>query len=141
MPAQSIRSALAERVLDIRFDDLPGDVVAETKTILLDTLGCAFGGLQEGPTKAVRRLVSELGGNAEATIIGTKDKSSCTLATLANGTALRCLDTNDYYFGRDPAHASGNLAAILAVAERQGAAGRDVLAAYVAAYEIQFRLC
>jgi len=71
----------------------------------------------------------------------SKEKTSCTLATLANGTALRSLDTNDYYFGRDPAHASGNLAAILAIAERAGATGRDVIAAYVAAYEIQFRLC
>lgn len=141
MSERFIRSALSELALEIQFENLSADVITQTKTIILDTLGCAFGGLNEGPTKAVRKIVADLGGNAEATIIGTKDKSSCALATFANGTALRALDTNDYYFGRDPAHASGNLAPILAVAERTKASGRDILAAYVAAYEIQFRLC
>lgn len=141
MSERFIRSALAELALEIQFENLPADVITQTKTIVLDTLGCAFGGLNEGPTKAVRKIVTDLGGNSEATIIGTKDKSSCALATFANGTALRSLDTNDYYFGRDPAHASGNLAPILAIAERANVSGRNLLAAYVAAYEIQFRLC
>ena len=86
-------------------------------------------------------MVAELGGAPEATVIGTPAKTSCTLATFANGTALRYLDTNDYYFGRDPAHASGNLAPVLAVGERMKSSGGEVLAAFVAAYEVQFRLC
>ena len=141
MAEQFIRGSLAALALEIQYDNLPADVISQTKTIVLDTLGCTFGGLEEGPTKAVREIVADIGGNAEATIIGTKSRTSCALATFANGTALRSLDTNDYYFGRDPAHASGNLAAILAIAERTNASGRDILAAYVAAYEIQFRLC
>ena len=141
MPDKYIRDAIAERTLEVQFEDLPAEVIAQAKSIVLDTLGCALGGLNEGPTIAVRRLVRELGGNSEATIIGSKERTSCTLANSANGTALRCLDTNDYYFGRDPAHASGNLAPLLAVAERVEVSGSAMLAAYVAAYEIQFRLC
>jgi 2-methylcitrate dehydratase len=141
MAERFIRSALAGRALEIRCENLSADVLAQAKTIILDTLGCAFGGLNEGPTKAVRKIVADLGGNGEATILGTKEKSSCALATFANGTALRSLDTNDYYFGRDPAHASGNLAPILAMAERKNASGREILAALVTAYEVQLRLC
>jgi 2-methylcitrate dehydratase PrpD len=52
--------------------------------------------------------------------IGKGSHTSCTLATLANGTMMRYLDHNDYYFSRDPSHTSGNLAAAFAVAEREG---------------------
>jgi 2-methylcitrate dehydratase len=54
---------------------------------------------------------------------------------------IRYLDNNDYYFGFDSAHPSGNLAPALAVAQRCGRTGADVIAALVAAYEIQLRLC
>ena len=61
------------------------------------------------------------------------------LATLANGTMLRYQDSNDYYFARDPAHPSGNLAVALAVGERTGCSGKALLAALVAAYEVHLR--
>jgi 2-methylcitrate dehydratase len=69
------------------------------------------------------------------------EKTSAPLATLVNGSLLRYLDSNDYYFSRDPAHPSGNLAAALAVSERERRSGRDLIAALVAAYEIHLRLC
>src|SRR5262249_19026619 len=46
-----------------------------------------------------------------------------------------------YYFARDPAHPSGNLAVAVAVGEREGRSGKDLIAALVAGYEIQLRLC
>ena len=122
-PILFVRDGLAALTQQIEFAALPREVVTETKRIVLDTLACAFGGLNEGATKAVRAMVAELGGAPEATVIGTPAKTSCTLATFANGTALRYLDTNDYYFGRDPAHASGNLAPVLAVGERMKSSG------------------
>ena len=86
MPDKYIRDAIAERTLEVQFEDLPAEVIAQAKSIVLDTLGCALGGLNEGPTIAVRRLVRELGGNSEATIIGSKERTSCTLAgTLQTG--------------------------------------------------------
>ncbi|MFG1310153.1 MmgE/PrpD family protein [Xanthobacter tagetidis] len=141
-PAPShVRDGLAAIATEIRFEDLPHKVVAKAKMLILDTVGCALGGLSGAPTRAVHAMVEALGGRPEATIIGAQARTSCALATFANGTALRYLDVNDYYFGRDPAHASGNLAAILAVGEKSGASGRDIIAALVAAYEVQFRLC
>ena len=139
--ATPVRDRLAAVACAIRFEDLPADVVATAKMLVADTIGCALGGLSGAPTQAVHAMVAALGGRPEARVIGTDLRTSCTLATFANGTALRYLDVNDYYFGRDPAHASGNLAAVLAVGETVGASGRDVLAALIAAYEVQFRLC
>ncbi len=136
-----VRDRLAELVHSIRYQDLPAAVVHEAKRLILDTLGCALGGYRSEPSVIARRVARELGGSAEATLIGDGGKTSCALATLVNGTMIRYLDGNDYYFGQDSAHPSGNLAPALAVAEKMGRGGADVIAALVAAYEIQIRLC
>ena len=137
----SVLESLGALAHAIRFEDLPADVVSDAKARILDTLGCAFGAHDSDVATAVRRMAADCGGAAQATLIGSSEKTSAPLATLVNGSLLRYLDSNDYYFSRDPAHPSGNLAAALAVAEREGRGGRDLIAALVAAYEIQLRLC
>lgn len=136
-----VRNKLADLILSIRYEDLPPSVIRETKRLILDTLACAYGGFSWEPSRIVRKTVRELGGSAESTVIGEGTRTSCALATLANGTMIRYLDNNDYYFGRDPSHPSGNLAAALAVAEREKLGGPDVILGMVIAYEIQIRLC
>jgi 2-methylcitrate dehydratase len=143
-PAQSGAPAVLERlaalVHAVRFEELPADVIAAAKARVLDTLGCAFGALHSDVGEAVRRMAADCGGAAQATLIGSGEKTSAALATLVNGSLLRYLDSNDYYFGRDPVHPSGNLAVALAVGEWRRRSGRDLLAALVAAYEIHVRL-
>lgn len=136
-----VRDRLAELAHSIRYEDLPPEVVHEAARLIIDTLGCALGGYRSAPGSIARQVAHALGGNPEATTIGDGRRTSCTLATLVNGTMMRYLDNNDYYFGRDSAHPSGNLAPALAVAQRTGRGGRDVITALVVAYEIQMRLC
>lgn len=136
-----VRDRLAELAHSIRYEDLPREVVHETARLILDTLGCALGGYRSAPASIARQVAHALGGNPEASTIGDEWRTSCALATLVNGTMMRYLDNNDYYFGRDSAHPSGNLAPALAVAQRTGRGGRDVITAMVVAYEIQIRLC
>jgi 2-methylcitrate dehydratase len=137
----SVLERLAALVHSVCFEDLPAEVVAAVIARVLDTLGCAFGALDSDVARAVQRLAADCGGAAQATLIGTGEKTSAPLATLVNGSLLRYLDSNDYYFSRDPAHPSGNLAAALAVGEREQRSGCDLIAALVAAYEIHLRLC
>jgi 2-methylcitrate dehydratase len=138
---KGVLEALGTLAHAIRFEDLPHEVVADARARILDTLGCAFGAHDSDVGAAVRRMAADCGGAAQSTLIGTGGKTSAPLATFVNGSLLRYLDSNDYYFSRDPAHPSGNLAAALAVCEREGRGGRDLIAALVAAYEIQLRLC
>ena len=139
--ATFVKDRLAELVHGIRYRDLPPEVVSAGKRVILDTLACAAGALRSEPAAIVKSVARGLGGNAEATTIGDGGRTSCALATLVNGTLIRYLDNNDYYFGFDSAHPSGNLAPALAVAEKCGRTGADVIVALVAAYEIQLRLC
>lgn len=137
----TVLEKLAHLVHSVRYEDLPANVVRRAKALVLDTLGCAYGGLRSQVGEAVQRMAADCGGAPQATLIGTGIRTSAALATLVNGTLLRYLDGNDYYFARDPAHPSGNLAAALAVGEREGRSGADLLAALVAAYEVHLRLC
>lgn len=131
---------LAAFVHDVRYESLPAEVIAHAKRLILDTLGCAFGAMDSDVATALLRYADDLGGAPQATLIGSGRRTSVALATLVNGGLLRYLDCNDYYFGRDPAHPSGNLAPALAMAEREGRDGKTLVAALVAAYELHLRL-
>lgn len=136
-----IRDDLADLVLGMTYADLPPAVVHQAKRLVLDTMGCAMGGFNGPPTRIVRDVVRDMGCRGESTILGEGGTTSCAYATLVNGTMLRYLDYNDYYFRRDTAHASANIAAALAVAEGEGLTGRDVILGIVVGYEVQLRLC
>jgi 2-methylcitrate dehydratase len=145
-PGATAHQRLAALVHDVRFDGLPADVVNRAKSAIVDSLGCLIGGFAGGPTAAVRNVVADFGGRPASTVIGTTTKTSAPLAALANGTALRYLDFNDACVfdrpgGNNTGHPSGNLPVALAMAEAYGRSGRDVIAALVAAYEVQMRLC
>jgi 2-methylcitrate dehydratase len=136
----SLQNALAGLAHQVRFDELPVEVVERAKLLILDALACTLGGVDTPPAAAARALVADLGGTPEASLVGAAGRSSCSMAAFANGTALRTLDWNDYLFGRDPAHPSGNLPVALAMGERVGCDGRELIAALVGAYEIHLRL-
>ena len=139
--APSVLESLALVAHSVRYEDLPVPVIQAAKALILDTLGCAYGGLRSDVGAAVRRLALDCGGAPQATLIGTGEKISAPMAAFVNGSLLRYLDSNDYYFSRDPAHPSGNLAVALAVGERERRSGKDLIAALVAAYEVHLRLC
>jgi 2-methylcitrate dehydratase len=135
---KTVAHALAELVSTIRFDALPEAVVRETKRRLLDTLGCALGGFGGDASIMMRDVAGDLGGRPESTVWGA-GQTSCEKAALVNSTMLRYLDYMDSHAGSDACHPCFNIPPCLAVAERAGASGRDLIAAMVAGYEIQIR--
>jgi 2-methylcitrate dehydratase len=131
---------IARWLTELRYEDLPANVVAAAKRVTLDTLGCALGGLYAQPVRAVRRVVAVQGGNPQATIVGIGGKVSCEQAAFLNAMALRYLDYNDYIALGRPHHGSMNVAPALAMAEMEHASGKDFLLGLVAGYEVEVRL-
>lgn len=131
---------IGQYVGSLKFEDLTEEVIDYAKRILLDTLACAYCGLENEPARMVLKTVQDLNGGKQATIFGRGIKSSVQLAALANGVAIRYQDYNDVYIGRCwVGHPSDCIATLLAVAEWQKRSGRDFLRALVAAYEVQMR--
>ena len=134
---------VTERLVDLarglRFEQLPAEVRREAGRRLLDALGCMIAGANGATTESVRKVVCALGGVAEASILGSRERTSCDRAALVNGTALRFLDFMDGHPGPYPCHPCFNIPPLLALAERVQASGQQLVAAIVTAYEIMPR--
>lgn len=138
----TVARELARYAMTLTFDDLPSDVIHQTKRVLLDTLGCAIGGYASEASQVVHKLIKELSHPAESTIFGSGLKTSCLNATLANGAMVRYLDYNDaaFFFQgetyRTGYHPSEVIPPILALGERQHLSGKDVITAIVMGYDL-----
>jgi len=133
---------LAKYVASLTFQDLPPDVILQTKRVVLDTLGCAIGGYDCDASRVIHELIKELGHPEEATVFGSGLRTSCLNAAFANGAMVRYLDYNDTAFilqgetYRTGYHPSEVIPPILAVAEREHLSGRDVVTAIVVGYDL-----
>lgn len=117
---------------------VPPPVVQCVKDRVVDSLACALGAYDAPPVTAASRVAQAVP-VPEATILGTTSRTTADLAAFVNGSLIRFLDYNDGYMAKEPGHPSDNITACLAVAEAEGASGRDLIAAIVVAYEIQMR--
>src|SRR5262249_34567378 len=137
---QSLAHRLAEYACQLRFEDLPPDAVHEAKRRFIDSFATAVGAMDADAYAIAKRCALRVSGKQPASMLGG-GRSSAEWATFVNGLLIRYLDYNDTYLSLEPAHPSDNLAPVLAVGEYAGAAGPDLIAAAVLAYEIQCRLC
>ncbi len=137
---QSPEEMLASFVVQTDYKALPKVALERSKEAILDTIGVALAGSQEDTGKIPLRVLEELGGKPQASVIGGKCKTSPVLAALANGTSAHALDyddVNDSWIG----HPSTVLVpAILAVAEEGKYSGQEVLTAYNAGFEVGAKL-
>ena len=129
---------LAGFAVDLKWEDLPANVVHETKRILMDSIGCAIGALTIDKGKMSLSLARKLGGKPEATIFGTGDRVSLMTAALANGELMFTLD---YHNIMSNAHdGTYILPTVMAFAESLGASGKEVILASALGCEISSRL-
>lgn len=135
----TISAQLADFVLDMRFDQLSGDTVGMAKRCFLDWLGSAVAGAPAKPTEAMLAVARDLGGNEEATLVPNGRKTSAFLAALVNGGASHVVEMDDLHKASIVHPAAPVIPAALAVAEREGASGEDLIVAIVAGYEVATR--
>lgn len=138
---KSIARQMAEFAVNLKYSDLPDEVIHEVKRYLYDSIGCAFGGYHTKDVNIIRDIYKDMGGKGEATVIGFGEKIPAVNATLVNSLMIRALDFNDIYWKEDPSHPSDIIPAALSVGEMTGASMKDVIVAIVLAYEFEQRLC
>lgn len=138
--ADSLTRALATYAADLRFDDIPGDVRTVVRHCVLDWLGVTLAGSREDAGRIVREEALEQGGASQATIIGGGARTGIGQAALVNGTASHALDYDDVQFAFLGHPTVTVVPAILALAERDGCSGRDLITAFVAGVEIGCRI-
>ncbi len=130
--------ALARYAADLKYEDLPADIVRTAKRAILDTFGCAFGGYTAGPSQIAIKLASNVNANQGATVLCDGIKTSPDLAAFANGVMIRYLDFNDGFVSltHGAGHPSDTIAALLAAADLTERSGCDLITATVLSYEV-----
>jgi 2-methylcitrate dehydratase len=140
---RTLAEIMADYTFSLRYDSIPEEVMIAARRHLADTMACALGAYNTAAAQAVRRYAIEKGGCAEATIIGTDQKVPVGLAALVGGTMARYLDANDIYVfsrGGPSGHFSDGTPALLALAEKYGRNGKELLTCLVPSYELQAAL-
>jgi 2-methylcitrate dehydratase len=138
---KTISRQIAEFAVNLRYEDLPKDVIHEVKRYLYDSIGCALGAMHTKDVNIIKDIYEEMGGKEEATIFGFGIKMPAVNASFLNALMIRALDYNDIYWKEDPSHPSDIIPAALALAEKVGASMKDVIVAIVLAYEFEQRMC
>lgn len=138
---KSISRIISEFAVNLKYEDLPQQVIEEVKRFLFDSVGCAYGGYHTKDVNILRDIYKEMGGKEESTLIGFGDKMPAVSTALVNSLMIRALDFNDIYWKDDPSHPSDIIPAALSSAEKANASMKDVIVAIVLAYEFEQRLC
>ena len=126
--------------VDMKYDDIPPDVIIAAKKGVLDFIGVALIGSGEKSTGILRQTVVGSDKRGAATVFGTPLMTSATKAAIVNGYAVHCLDFDDVQ-PISGGHMSGAvLAATLALAESHHLSGKALICAYVVGFEIGYRL-
>jgi 2-methylcitrate dehydratase len=138
----TIVDQLAAYTAALRYEDLPAEVVRQTKRLIVDTVGCALGGYGSGPATIAADIAATVTSTRPATVMVSGRRTSADLAAFANGAMIRFLDYNDGYTSTgESGHPSDSIAAALTAAEIAGRTGKDLIAATVLAYEVFCRIC
>ena len=134
---------LASYVAELKYDDIPPEVLERAKVLTLDFLGSAIRARREAEStpsllKMLEALALDVKG--DATVFGDDKTWTPAVAALLNGALGHSLDFDDTH-ADSSLHASAPVVpAAFAVGEMVGASGRDVLTAIVAGYEVCCRL-
>jgi 2-methylcitrate dehydratase PrpD len=83
---------LVNFLLETSFKEIPPEVVWQGKRCLIDWVGVTLGGLCHPSSSILIDTVEELGGEKQATILGTSIKTSVVNAALVNGAMAHALD-------------------------------------------------
>jgi 2-methylcitrate dehydratase PrpD len=119
---------------------LPDEVVEACKLHVLDTFGAMVSGSRLQPGKEAIAYVRSLGGNPEASVVGTGLQTNVVEAALANGMCAHSDETDDFEASSKAHPGSSTVPAALAMAEWQGRDGVNFIRAVTLGYDLGCRL-
>lgn len=131
---------LAQWIVGLRWGAIPQDVIDYAKILILDTLGCMFGGSTQDSNKAALRFVRSLGGAPEATVVNYGDRTNAFNAAFLNASFGHGWDFDDMINAGAGHAVSSCTGASMALAERELSSGREFLEAWIVGYEVTNRV-
>ena len=136
---------LADYIVGLTYEDLPPKVVHQAKRVILDSLGTMYMGSRKEEAAGIKRFLKGMSAPEECTVVGAGLKTTPTWAAWANAAYAQVHDCNDGH--REAAAYGGSshpgrvaIPTALAMGEKLGASGKDVIAAIVVGYDVATKI-
>lgn len=132
---------LATFVSNLRFEDIPGPVVARAEDLFVDWVGSVLAGKGSRPVETVAAFARAMGpGKGQSEILIDRSSSTPYFAAMVNGAASHVAEQDDVHNGSVFHPAAVVFPPALAVAQAIGASGKAFITASVAGYETGIRV-
>lgn len=130
---------VAKRIRAIRYEELPPEAIHWAKVGILDTVGVTILGSRDDATRILERIAAATGSTGPSLVFGYDRRTAPAEAALINGTASHALDFDDCCSTLGGHPSVPILPGLFALADQNGASGRDFIAAYVTGFETECR--
>jgi 2-methylcitrate dehydratase PrpD len=136
MSAADITGQLARYMVEARERALAPEAARAARHRILDTLAAMVSGAHMKPGEMAIRYARAQGGTPEATILTTNIRTSAVNAALVNGMFAHADETDDFEPVTKAHPGSHVVPAALAMAEREGGSGTELLNAVALGYDV-----
>jgi 2-methylcitrate dehydratase PrpD len=128
---------VANFVSALRYEDIPAEVIARIKLLILDSMGCAIYGTELPWSRILASTLGAVDTTTACAVWGTGQRLSAPHAALLNGTLVQSFELDDVHRVGVMHVGAVTLPPLSAVAQlRRSLTGKDFLRAAVAGYEI-----
>jgi 2-methylcitrate dehydratase PrpD len=127
---------VAKFITTVTYEDFPSKATFAARHGIIDCIACALAGSRDELTNILVGFAEDTGSGSAATIIGKGIKTSAPMAALVNGAMGHALDYDDITRPLKGHPSVVCLPPALAIGEAVGASGRDVMLAYMIAFEV-----
>lgn len=129
---------VAKLILDFNYDSIPERGIKQSKAAIIDSIGAGLLGCKEPVAEAMMKVAGCRGGEPEARLWGTGERTSVTNAALLNSVCMHCMD---YDNGGSLGHPAAVLIpTALALGEKYKLSGKKIIEAYAVGYELGAKL-
>lgn len=135
-----VTQRLAEFVAATPSSAITQDACEQARRAVLDTLGVMLAGSREDASVKLAAIVRDQGGATDAAVLGQNFRAPTAEAALVNGTSAHALDFDDVSVSMTGHPSVPLLPAVLALGEKLGASGREVIDAFVLGFEVECKL-
>ncbi len=140
MTAPAART-LAEFATGLRYEMLPDAVVDRAKTCIIDTIGAMTFGADLPWSRIMVEYVQRTSLPGKGAIVGTPHKVRGQMAALANGVLAHSFELDSLCHPSVGVHPGASLTSPgIPVAQAQGRSGKELLTAFVAGFEVMYRI-
>lgn len=137
----TLTGKLAHFASQLHYDEVPAEVIRQTKENILDSLGCALGGVNFPEIRGVLDQLKKVDKQQDSPVWGMKESASVLTAALMNGMLSHCVEMDDVH-KTSKTHTGAVVvpAAVTWSGYAGGLSGKELILAVLLGYETAFRV-